>query len=96
MTESHQTKGELNMSIEETLKQEYNDRDANGKMLRLSNRVCNSEEKLRKELTEEQQELFRHFTEALDKHHMAEVDDALIYGFRYGISLINELKLIKM
>lgn len=37
------------MSIEETLKQEYNDRDANGKMLRLSNRVCNSEEKLRRE-----------------------------------------------
>ena len=37
------------------IKQEYNDRDANGKMLRLSNRVCNSEEKLRKELTEEQQ-----------------------------------------
>lgn len=56
----------------------------------------NSEEKLRRELTEEQQELFRHFTEALDKHHMEEVDDALIYGFRYGISLINELKLIKM
>jgi len=84
------------MSIEETLKQKYNDRDINGKTFRLSNKVCNAEEKLNKTLTDEQKELFRIFTDAIDKLQLEEVDQALIYGFRYAISLINELKLIKL
>ena len=80
------------MTIEKTLIQEYNDRYANGKMIRLANKVCNAEERLTKQLTEEQQELFRIFTEALDMQHMEGVNDALLFGFRYGISLVNELR----
>lgn len=84
------------MSIEQNLIQEYNERDTNGKMIRLSNKVSNAEEKLKQKLTDEQKELLKTFIEILNKQHIEEIDDALIYGFRYGISLINELKLIKM
>ena len=85
------------MSIEERLLQEYNEREiATGKIYRLSVKVCDAEEKLRIKLNEEQIELLRKFNEAQDKHHMAEVDEALIYGFRYGVSLINELRQIRV
>ena len=66
-----------------------------GKMYRLSVKVCDTEEKLREQLDEEQLELLRKFNEAQDKQHMAEVDEALLYGFRFGVSLINELRQIK-
>lgn len=84
------------MSIEEKLLQEYNEREiSTGKIYRLSVKVCDTEEKLRNKLNEEQLELLRKFNEAQDNHYLAEVNEALIYGFRYGISLINELRLIK-
>lgn len=85
------------MSIEERLLQEFNERDiSSGRMYRLSNKVCDTEEKLRIKLDEEQIELLRKFNEAQDKHHMAEVDEALLYGFRFGVSLMNELRQINL
>lgn len=85
------------MSIEEKLLQEYNEREiSTGKMFRLSVKVCDTEEKLRNKLDEEQIELLRKFNEAQDNHHLAEVNEALLYGFRFGISLINELRQIKL
>ena len=42
------------MSIEERLLQEFNERDiSSGRMYRLSNKVCDTEEKLRVRLDEE-------------------------------------------
>ena len=85
------------MSIEEKLLQEYNEREiSTGKMYRLSVKVCDTEEKLRLRLDEEQIELLTRLNELQDKYHLEEVDEALLYGFRFGVSLINELKQIKM
>jgi len=83
------------MYIEEKLLQEYNEKDiSSGKMVRLSNKVINAENKLKKELNEKQCEMFSEFIEAQDKQAMAQIDEALIYGFRFAVSLINDLKKI--
>lgn len=85
------------MHIEEKLLQEYNEREiSTGKMYRLSVKVCDTEEKLREKLNDEQLELLRRFTEAQDKLHLQSSNEALIYGFRSGVSLINELRAIKI
>lgn len=85
------------MFIEEKLLQEFNEREvANGRMHRLCSKVVDAEQRLKEKLNDEQLELLRKFNEAQDKHHMEEVDEALLYGFRFGVSLINELKQIKM
>lgn len=85
------------MSIEEKLLQEYNEREiTTGKMYRLTNRVCDAEDKLLDKLNEEQKELFKKFNEAQDKLHLQSSNEALIYGFRYGVSLVNELRNINL
>lgn len=89
--------GILFISIEEKLLQKFNEREvANGSMYRLCSKVVDAEQRLKEKLNDEQLELLRKFNEAQDKHHMEEVDEALLYGFRFGVSLINELREIKM
>lgn len=85
------------MSIEEKLLQEFNEREvANGRMHRLCSKVVDAEQRLKEKLNQEQFELLTRLNELQDKYHLEEVDEALIYGFRFGVSLINELKQIKM
>ena len=50
---------------------------------------------LTKTFTEEQQELYRKFTERHDKLTAEEMNEAVFYGFRFAVSIINELKQIK-
>ena len=85
------------MSIEEILLQEFHERTiSTGKMYRLTNKVCGAEDKLKGKLNEEQEELYIKLNDALDKLHLEAIDEALLYGFRFGVSLINELRQIKM
>ena len=85
------------MSIEEKLLQEFNEREvANGSMYRLCSKVVDAEQRLKEKLNQEQLELLTRLNELQDKYHLEEVEEALLYGFRYGVSLINELKQIKM
>lgn len=84
------------MPIEKILMQEFHERTlSTGKMYRLTNRVCEAEDKLTVKLNEEQKELYRKFNDAIDSLHLEAIDEALLYGFRFGISLVNELKQIK-
>lgn len=85
------------MFIEEILKQEFHEREAtSARMYRLSDKICDTEEKLMSVLNEEQKELLDNFNQAQDKLHMEEIDEALLYGFRFGVSVINELKQINI
>lgn len=84
------------MSIEKILMQEFHERTlSSGKIYRLTNRVCEAKDKLTVKLNEEQKELYRKFNDAIDSLHLEAIDEALLYGFRFGISLVNELKQIK-
>lgn len=85
------------MSIEEKLLQEFNEREvANGRMHRLCSKVVDAEQRLKEKLNQEQLELLTRLNELQDKYHLEAIDEALIYGFRFGVSLINEFKQIKM
>jgi len=84
------------MSIEEKMIQEFHERDlTNGKIFKLLNKVCDTEDKLVSTLNEEQNDFLKKFNDAVDKLHLEAIEEALIYGFRYGVSLLNELSLIK-
>lgn len=84
------------MSIEEKMIQEFHERDlTNGKIFKLLNKVCDTEDKLLSTLNEEQNDFLKKFYDAVDKLHLEAIEEALIYGFRYGVSLLNELSLIK-
>lgn len=84
------------MSIEEKMIQEFHERDlTNGKIYKLLNKVCDTEDKLVSTLNEEQNDFLKKFNDAVDKLHLEAIEEALIYGFRYGVSLLNELSLIK-
>lgn len=85
------------MSIEELLLQEFHEKTiSTGKMYRLTNKVCDAEDKLKAKLNEEQEDLYIKLNDAIDKLHLEAIDEALIYGFRYGVSLVNELRHIKL
>ena len=84
------------MSIEKILMQDFHERTlSSGKIYRLTNKVCEAEDKLNVKLNEEQKELYRKFNDAIDSLHLQAIEEALLYGFRFGISLVNELKQIK-
>ena len=84
------------MSIEEIMLEQFNERDiASGKVYKCMNLLCDAENALTKTFTEEQQELYRKFTERHDKLTAEELNEAVIYGFRFAVSIINELKQIK-
>lgn len=84
------------MFIEEKMIQEFHERDlTNGKIYKLLNKVCDTEDKLVSKLNEEQNDFLKKFNDAVDKLHLEAIEEALIYGFRYGVSLLNELSLIK-
>lgn len=85
------------MFIEEKLLQEFNEREvANGRIHRLCSKVVDAEQRLTEKLNQEQLELLTRLNELQDKYHLEEVDEALLYGFRFGVSLINELREINI
>ncbi|MBQ7327716.1 MAG: hypothetical protein IJX00_01970 [Clostridia bacterium] len=84
------------MSIEKILLQVFHERTlSTGEVCRLTNMVCEAEDKLTVKLNEEQKELYRKFNDAIDSLHLQAIEEALLYGFRFGISLVNELKQIR-
>ncbi|MDY3659197.1 MAG: hypothetical protein SO085_03150 [Eubacteriales bacterium] len=56
--------------------------------------VCKAEDELFTTLTDEQKDLYRKFNEKEMQLHCEEEEDALLYGFRYAVSLINQLNKI--
>lgn len=85
------------MNIEDKVLESYRDRNlATGKVCRLLELVCKAEDRLFETLNEGQQKLYRNFNDAEMKLHCDELDDAVLYGFRFAVSLINQLNKIDL
>ena len=60
-------------------------------MVQLSNNLCDTESKFLSTLSEKQQKIFLKYSDLVVKYESEALENSLVYGFNFAISIIKEL-----